>query len=146
MTPIPVWRQYFRAPLGGLQKRSPHSQRGRKSPHPGFYDRVLPPTEADRDAIRDQGDAIEIALRAGYGPASFLDHVSGEELRERVSFAPTCNIAGSKAAIPVLGSRPFYRVKRRHRSTFGLYATRIRKCSWRIYELTWTLLATMTSR
>ncbi len=61
---------------------------------PGFYDRVLPPTEADRDAIRDQGDAIEIALRAGYGPASFLDHVSGEELRERVSFAPTCNIAG----------------------------------------------------
>ena len=61
---------------------------------PGFYEGVVPPTDDDREVIRDQGDAIEIALRAGYGPTSFVDDVSGEALRERVSFSPTCNIAG----------------------------------------------------
>jgi acetylornithine deacetylase/succinyl-diaminopimelate desuccinylase-like protein len=61
---------------------------------PGFYDDVRPPTDADRKAIGDQGPAMLESLRAGYGPASFVDQLDGDAARERFSFGPTCNIAG----------------------------------------------------
>ena len=61
---------------------------------PGFYDAVLPPTEAERRAIEDQSDAIEDELREVLGVEEFLGGLSGAALRERSSFGPTANIAG----------------------------------------------------
>lgn len=61
---------------------------------PGFYDDVRPAGEADRVVIAAQGEGITRALKGGYAPAAFLDGVEGDEARERISFRPTCNIAG----------------------------------------------------
>ena len=61
---------------------------------PGFYDNIRQASDGDNQAIVAQGDAIETALRQGYNPRAFIDGLTGEELRSRVSFAPTCNIAG----------------------------------------------------
>jgi acetylornithine deacetylase/succinyl-diaminopimelate desuccinylase-like protein len=61
---------------------------------PGFYDAVLAPTEAERQAIEEQGDATEHDLREMLGIEQFLDGLSGAAWRERSSFGPTANIAG----------------------------------------------------
>ena len=61
---------------------------------PGFYDAVLAPTEAERQAIDEQGDVTEHELREMLGIEQFLDGLSGAALRERSSFGPTANIAG----------------------------------------------------
>ena len=59
----------------------------------GFYDAVRPPTEAELAAIADQPD-LDDQLRAVHQVAEFVDGVSGAELRRRIGFEPTCNIAG----------------------------------------------------
>ena len=60
----------------------------------GFYDTVRAPTEAERRAIAEQSDSIEHDLREALGIGEFIDGLTGAVLRERVSFAPTSNIAG----------------------------------------------------
>jgi len=60
----------------------------------GFYDRVLAPTEAERRAIDGASDVTELDIREVLGIDAFIDGVTGAAWRERMSFAPTCNIAG----------------------------------------------------
>jgi acetylornithine deacetylase/succinyl-diaminopimelate desuccinylase-like protein len=61
---------------------------------PGFYDGVQPPSRAEEEAIAEQGDAMEEQARATHGIRSSLDNVTGAAYRERISFAPTANVAG----------------------------------------------------
>jgi acetylornithine deacetylase/succinyl-diaminopimelate desuccinylase-like protein len=63
----------------------------------GFYDPVLGPTDAERQAIAEQSESTEQDLQESLGIDEFLDGLSGAELRERAAFAPTCNIAGIKS-------------------------------------------------
>ena len=61
---------------------------------PGFYDDVRLPTEAEKQAMRDNVDLeMEEKYRAMYGIESFLNNKSGYELKMAV-FEPTANIAG----------------------------------------------------
>ncbi len=60
---------------------------------PGFYDAVLPPSQAQLDAIAAQEDEDSQKLKM-YGITRFVDGLSGAALRERLAFQPTCNIAG----------------------------------------------------
>ncbi|HET9920401.1 MAG TPA: M20/M25/M40 family metallo-hydrolase [Ktedonobacteraceae bacterium] len=60
---------------------------------PGFYDDVLPPSEAQLAAIADQPN-MDAELREAYKVDHFVDNLSGAALRERQMFTPTCNIAG----------------------------------------------------
>jgi acetylornithine deacetylase/succinyl-diaminopimelate desuccinylase-like protein len=62
----------------------------------GFYDPVLPPSDAERRAIAEQSDTIEEELREALGIDAFSDGLTGPALRERAAFGPTCNIAGVK--------------------------------------------------
>jgi acetylornithine deacetylase/succinyl-diaminopimelate desuccinylase-like protein len=60
---------------------------------PGFYDRVRPPTEADREALRrmafdEQGRLAQLGIPA------FNRGLTGMALLEEHLFQPTCNIAG----------------------------------------------------
>jgi len=63
----------------------------------GYYDSVLEPTPAQRRAVSEGSASVEDELRTAYGVAKFLDGAQGETLRERLSFAPTANIAGIHA-------------------------------------------------
>jgi acetylornithine deacetylase/succinyl-diaminopimelate desuccinylase-like protein len=60
----------------------------------GFYDPVLPPTEMERRAIAEQGVGIEEDVRNNLGVKEFIGGLTGAPWRERISFGPTCNIAG----------------------------------------------------
>ncbi len=60
---------------------------------PGFFDDVRPPSEAELAAIADMPD-LDNEMRQAYGVERFVDGLSGSALRERLAFAPTCNIAG----------------------------------------------------
>jgi acetylornithine deacetylase/succinyl-diaminopimelate desuccinylase-like protein len=60
----------------------------------GFFDRVRAPTEAERGAIAEQSESIEHDLRKTLEVEGFIDGLTGAALRERLSFAPTANIAG----------------------------------------------------
>ena len=60
---------------------------------PGFYDDVLPPTEAQLRALAEQTD-MEEEMRQGFGTSAFLNGLTGIPLRERLAFSPTSNIAG----------------------------------------------------
>jgi acetylornithine deacetylase/succinyl-diaminopimelate desuccinylase-like protein len=63
----------------------------------GFYEAVRAPTEAELRVIAEQSDSIEQDLRDALGVDEFIDGLTGAPLRERLSFGPTCNIAGIKA-------------------------------------------------
>ena len=58
----------------------------------GFYDSVVPPTDAERHALEDESDSIEEDLREELG--SDFGGLTGAPWRERLAFGPTCNIAG----------------------------------------------------
>jgi Peptidase dimerisation domain len=58
---------------------------------------VCAPTEAELRAIAEQSDSIEPELRDVLGVDEFMDGLTGAPFRERLSFGPTCNIAGIKA-------------------------------------------------
>ena len=60
---------------------------------PGFYDAVRRPTEAELQALADQAD-MDDEMKTAYAVESFVDGLSGVDLREREAFTPTCNIAG----------------------------------------------------
>jgi acetylornithine deacetylase/succinyl-diaminopimelate desuccinylase-like protein len=60
----------------------------------GFYDPVRGPTAAELEAVAAQSPTADEEFREAYGVREFLDGVSGAELRRRLSFEPTCNLAG----------------------------------------------------
>jgi acetylornithine deacetylase/succinyl-diaminopimelate desuccinylase-like protein len=61
---------------------------------PGFYDRVVAPTDDERQAIAAASFSEEEELREMLGLDEFLDGLTGAALWERASFRPTSNIAG----------------------------------------------------
>jgi acetylornithine deacetylase/succinyl-diaminopimelate desuccinylase-like protein len=61
---------------------------------PGFAERVRAPTKAELQAIADQSDSMEVEARTTFDIKSSLDNVTGPAYRERISFAPTANVAG----------------------------------------------------
>jgi acetylornithine deacetylase/succinyl-diaminopimelate desuccinylase-like protein len=63
----------------------------------GFHDAVREPTASEREAIAEQGPSVEEELREFFGVERFVDGLSGFELRERLTFTPTCNICGIHA-------------------------------------------------
>lgn len=71
---------------------------------PGFYDDVVPPTPAQQQAIAEW-DYPEERVRDLYGIDSFLDDLSGQALKERLLFGPTCNIDGFHAGYGGTGSK-----------------------------------------
>lgn len=71
---------------------------------PGFYDDVRPPTPAQRRALADW-DYPEEEVRRLYGIESFLDGLTGEALKERLLFGPTCNIDGLHSGYGGPGSK-----------------------------------------
>jgi len=71
---------------------------------PGFYDDVLPPTPAQRQALADW-DYPEDEVRALYGLDGFLDGLTGMALKERLIFGPTCNIDGFHTGYTGPGSK-----------------------------------------
>ena len=60
----------------------------------GFHDAVREPTAEQRRAVAEQSPTADDELRAAFGVETFLDGVEGEALRDRLTFAPTANIAG----------------------------------------------------
>jgi acetylornithine deacetylase/succinyl-diaminopimelate desuccinylase-like protein len=60
----------------------------------GFHDAVREPTPEQQKAVADQSPTADAQLREAYGVREFVDGAEGEVLRERLTFAPTANIAG----------------------------------------------------
>lgn len=60
---------------------------------PGFYDRVLAPTESDYAAL-ERMPFDEAGRRQQLGLDAFVNNLTGQPLRERHVFQPTCNICG----------------------------------------------------
>jgi acetylornithine deacetylase/succinyl-diaminopimelate desuccinylase-like protein len=60
----------------------------------GFEEAIRAPSAEAREAVDQQGPAIEEELREFFGVERFVDDLTGLELRERLAFAPTCNICG----------------------------------------------------
>jgi acetylornithine deacetylase/succinyl-diaminopimelate desuccinylase-like protein len=87
--PSAAWRLHaalasIRAPDGSVRVK-------------GFHDAVREPTKAEREALEQQGPAVEQELREYFGVERFVDDLTGLELRERLAFTPTCNICGIHA-------------------------------------------------
>jgi acetylornithine deacetylase/succinyl-diaminopimelate desuccinylase-like protein len=60
---------------------------------PGFYDAVRPPDDLDRRML-DAWDYDEAGLLAEIGAKRFVRGLTGEALKEKLLFQPTCNICG----------------------------------------------------
>jgi acetylornithine deacetylase/succinyl-diaminopimelate desuccinylase-like protein len=71
---------------------------------PGFYDRVRPPTEAERDALARMPDTEALKLEK-YGIDEFLLGLTGMDLRLRDYFEPTCTIAGIESGYTGTGTK-----------------------------------------
>ncbi len=63
---------------------------------PGFYDDVRPPDERDRGMLA-AWDFDEAGQLAEFGAQRFLLGLSGEALKEKFLFQPTCNVCGFQA-------------------------------------------------
>jgi len=71
---------------------------------PGFYDNVRPVSAAQRQALADW-DYPEEEARALYGVDEFLGGLSGDRLKERLIFGPTCNVDGFHSGYGGPGSK-----------------------------------------
>ena len=71
---------------------------------PGFYDDVRPIPAAQRQALAEW-DYPEEEARTLYGVDEFLDGLSGDRLKERIIFGPTCNVDGFHAGYGGPGSK-----------------------------------------
>ena len=71
---------------------------------PGFYDNVRPISPAQQQALADW-DYPEEEVRILYGIDGFLDGLTGERLKERLIFGPTCNVDGFHAGYGGPGSK-----------------------------------------
>jgi acetylornithine deacetylase/succinyl-diaminopimelate desuccinylase-like protein len=60
---------------------------------PGFYDDVRPPDDRDRDMLT-AWDFDEVGQLAEFGADRFVLGLSGEALKEKFLFQPTCNVCG----------------------------------------------------
>jgi acetylornithine deacetylase/succinyl-diaminopimelate desuccinylase-like protein len=86
IAPSPVWRLV--QALASLRDRDGTVRIA------GFYDRVLEPTDGERQAIAAASFSEEEELRELLGLDTFLDGLAGAALWERALFRPTSNIAG----------------------------------------------------
>ncbi|MBI5879243.1 MAG: M20/M25/M40 family metallo-hydrolase [Chloroflexi bacterium] len=59
----------------------------------GFYDKVVKPTRADRDAMK-RIKSSEKQLKKLWGFKDYVLGVKGDALQERLTFQPTCTICG----------------------------------------------------
>jgi acetylornithine deacetylase/succinyl-diaminopimelate desuccinylase-like protein len=71
---------------------------------PGFYDRVRPPTDAERTALERMPDTEALKLEK-YGIDRFLLGLTGMELKLRDYFEPTCTIAGFESGYTGKGTK-----------------------------------------
>ncbi|MFO7740718.1 MAG: M20/M25/M40 family metallo-hydrolase [Anaerolineae bacterium] len=71
---------------------------------PGFYDHVRPISPAQREVLA-AWDYPEEEVRELYGIDEFLDGLTGEGLKERLIFGPTCNVDGFHAGYGGPGSK-----------------------------------------
>ena len=92
----PVWRLLWA--LNTLKTPDEHVR------IPGFYDDVRPISAAQREALAEW-DYPEKEARALYGVEEFLGGLSGEQLKERLVFGPTCNVDGIHAGYGGPGSK-----------------------------------------
>jgi acetylornithine deacetylase/succinyl-diaminopimelate desuccinylase-like protein len=60
----------------------------------GFRHDIRDPTAEAREAVAEQSPTLDEELRDVYGVDRFIDDLSDVALRERMTFEPTCNIAG----------------------------------------------------
>jgi acetylornithine deacetylase/succinyl-diaminopimelate desuccinylase-like protein len=88
IVPNPVWRIVWA--LNTLKGPDEHVQ------VPGFYDEVRPISGAQREMLA-AWDYPEKQTRILYGLDGFLSDLSGQSLKERLIFGPTCNIDGFHA-------------------------------------------------
>jgi acetylornithine deacetylase/succinyl-diaminopimelate desuccinylase-like protein len=71
---------------------------------PGFYDEVRPISPSQREALAEW-DYPEAEVRELYGIEEFLNGLTGERLKERLIFGPTCNVDGFHAGYGGPGSK-----------------------------------------
>jgi acetylornithine deacetylase/succinyl-diaminopimelate desuccinylase-like protein len=71
---------------------------------PGFYDDVRPISAAQRRALA-AWEYPEEEVRELYGIDAFLDGLTGDALKERLIFGPTCNVDGFHAGYGGPGSK-----------------------------------------
>jgi len=71
---------------------------------PGFYDNVRPISDAQRQALA-AWDYPEAKVQELYGIEEFLGRLSGDRLKEKLIFGPTCNIDGFHAGYGGPGSK-----------------------------------------
>lgn len=71
---------------------------------PGFYDRVVPPTEADLEMLARLPDT-EAARKEQYGIDAFVNNLSGMDLLIKEYFQPTCTISGIESGYTGPGSK-----------------------------------------
>jgi len=71
---------------------------------PGFYDNARPISAAQRQVLAEW-DYPEEDVRALYGVDEFLGGLSGDRLKERFIFGPTCNVDGFHAGYGGPGSK-----------------------------------------
>jgi acetylornithine deacetylase/succinyl-diaminopimelate desuccinylase-like protein len=71
---------------------------------PGFYEDVRPVTPAQHEVLSDW-DYPEENVKELYGVDEFLDDLTGDELKERLVFGPTCNVDGFHAGYGGPGSK-----------------------------------------
>ena len=97
--PNPAWRLVWA--LSTIKDRNEHIL------IPGFYDDVLPPTDAEMELLRDaaenpnlpdeESEKLARESARALGLKSYLLGMHGLELRKRSLFSPTANICGFKA-------------------------------------------------
>jgi acetylornithine deacetylase/succinyl-diaminopimelate desuccinylase-like protein len=71
---------------------------------PGFYDSVRPISPAQQQTLAEW-DYPEEETRTLYGLDAFLGELSGDQLKERLIFGPTCNIDGFHSGYGGPGSK-----------------------------------------
>ena len=94
--PNPAWRLVWA--LATLKDASEHVL------IPGFYDDVRPPTPEELHAVSKMPPEDK-KLQQEHGVANFLKDVTGQDLRERHIFEPTCTICGIQSGYTGEGTK-----------------------------------------
>lgn len=87
----------------------------------GFYDRVIPATESDREVLRNF-PYDERALKETMGFTSYLTDATGEELKRRIYMEPSLSVCGLEAGEVHNGVRGIVPHKAYARISFYLVA------------------------